>query len=206
MAIELYISFVIATAILIVIPGPVVSLVIANSIAHGTRPALLTVAGSSSAIVLQLALLTLGMTSFMLLMADWFELLRWAGVAYLLYLGIRLWRAPAVPDDEGKAATRSPKALFLQGFVVSVTNPKSLVFYAAFFPQFIDPAAAALPQLALLCATFLTIAACLDSSYALLGGRLRHLLRSARMARLRNRITGTLMIGAGIGLALARRQ
>ena len=93
MNLELYIAFVVATAVLILIPGPLVSLVVAHSLAHGARRALITVAGSSTAISLQLIALALGMTSILLVLSQWFEVLRWAGVAYLVYLGVQYWRA-----------------------------------------------------------------------------------------------------------------
>jgi len=90
--------------------------------------------------------------------------------------------------------------------LVSATNPKTLLFYAAFFPQFVDPGSPPGPQLALLCTTFLVIATALDGAYALLAGRLRPWLRTRRRARLRNRLTGSFLIAAALGLALARRQ
>jgi threonine/homoserine/homoserine lactone efflux protein len=89
--------------------------------------------------------------------------------------------------------------------MVNGTNPKILFFYAAFFPQFIDPALPGIGQMIILCLTFVTIATILDGGYALLGGRLRGLLQDQRRQRLRNRLTGSLLIGAGLGLALARR-
>jgi homoserine/homoserine lactone efflux protein len=98
------------------------------------------------------------------------------------------------------------RALFWRGFLVSATNPKTLLFYAAFFPQFVDPLSAPGPQLMLMSATFLALAVLLDGGYALLAGRLREWFRGRRRARLRNRITGSLLIGAGLGLALARRS
>jgi threonine/homoserine/homoserine lactone efflux protein len=102
--------------------------------------------------------------------------------------------------------TISRARLYWTGVIVNATNPKTLVFYAAFFPQFLDPTAALGPQIALLCVTFLVVQTLLDGSYALLGGRLRPWLVSRARARLRNRITGSLLMGAGLGLALARRS
>src|SRR4051794_30938918 len=96
MHLDLYLGFVIASAILILIPGPNVSLIVANSIAYGTRYGLLTVAGTSSAIVFQLGLTALGLTATLSLLAGWFEWIRWIGVAYLLFLGIRQWMAAPV--------------------------------------------------------------------------------------------------------------
>jgi threonine/homoserine/homoserine lactone efflux protein len=206
MPIDLYLAFVLASAVLILIPGPNVTLLVANSIAYGARRALATLAGTSSAIALQLVVTVLGMTSLMLVLATWFEWLRWAGVLYLVYLGVQQWRALPVALEDVDPRAIATRALFWRGFLVSATNPKTLLFYAAFFPQFVDPASPPGPQLLLMSATFLGLATVLDGGYALLAGRLRLLFRGRRRARLRNRLTGSLLIGAGLGLALARRQ
>lgn len=206
MNLELYLAFVAATVVLILLPGPNVALIVANSLSYGARRALLTVAGIASAMALQLTITAIGMTSLLLVLAEWFEWLRWLGVAYLLYLGIRAWRAPATDPDVAASAARSGRRLFWQGFLVSATNPKVLLFYAAFFPQFIDPAGPLVQQLGLLSVTFVAIALVLDSGFALAAGRIRVWLEDATAARLRNRLTGGLLIGAGLGLALARRS
>jgi len=206
MNVELYLAFVAATTILILIPGPAVALIVATSLSHGTRAALVTVAGSSLAIAALLGVTALGMTSLMLLLSQWFEVLRWAGVAYLLYLGIQQWRSSPTSLAGTLATTVSARKFFLRGILVSASNPKTLVFYAAFFPQFVDPAMPLGPQLAALCLTFFLIATLFDSGYGILAGRLRSLLTSERGARIRARVTGSLLIGAGLGLALARRS
>jgi threonine/homoserine/homoserine lactone efflux protein len=203
MPLELYLAFVAATAVLILMPGPNVALIVANSVAHGVRYGLLTVAGTSSAMVLQLALTILGMTTLLAVMADWFEWLRWIGVGYLVYLGIQAWRAPAVDLTKAPPQPRAARAIFLRGFLVSMTNPKTLLFYGAFLPQFVSAEADLTAQLVLLSATFLAIAVLLDGVWALLASRFRAAL--AVNGKLRNRLTGGLLIGAGAGLAMARR-
>ncbi len=206
MPLDLYLAFVLASAVLILIPGPNVTLLVANSLAYGARRALATLAGTSTAIALQLAITVLGMSSLMVVLAAWFEWLRWVGVLYLVWLGVQQWRAPPVALEDVDPAAVAGRALFWRGFLVSATNPKTLLFYAAFFPQFVDPASPPGPQLLLMSATFLGLATVLDGGYVLLAGRLRQLFRGQRRARLRNRLTGSLLIGAGLGLALARRQ
>jgi threonine/homoserine/homoserine lactone efflux protein len=201
---ELYIGFVIASTVLILIPGPNVSLIVANSIAYGTRYGLLTVVGTSSAIALQLALTALGLTATLGVLAGWFEWIRWIGVGYLLYLGARQWTTAPIDLTRTKPQPRSFKAIMLRGFAISLTNPKTLLFYGAFFPQFLTPNAPIAPQVAMLSLTFFIIAAGLDSCWALLAGRLRGVL--AMRGKLRNRLSGGLLIGAGIGLALAHRE
>ena len=203
MPVSLYLGFVVASVVLILIPGPNVSLIVANSIAYGTRYGLLTVVGTSSAIVMQLALVALGLTATLDILAGWFEWIRWIGVAYLLYLGFRQWTATPIDLTRIRPQPRSFRAIALRGFLISLTNPKTLLFYGAFFPQFLSPEAPIVPQVVLLSFSFLVIATALDGGWALLSGRVRGLL--AIRGRLRNRLSGGFLMCAGIGLALARR-
>src|SRR6185437_15880369 len=168
---QLYIGFIIASVALILLPGPNVSLIVANSIAYGTRYGILTVAGTSSAIVFQLALTGLGLTATLGILASWFEWIRWAGVAYLLYLGIRQWLAAPVDLTRIRPQPRSFRAIALRGFLISLTNPKTLLFYGAFFPQFISLDRPLAPQVVVLSLSFLFIAAGIDSGWATLAGR-----------------------------------
>jgi threonine/homoserine/homoserine lactone efflux protein len=202
MTIELYAAFVAATTILMLIPGPNVALITANSIRHGPRWGLATVAGTCAAMIPQLALTALGMTEALGFVGRWFAVLRWAGVAYLVWLGVRAWRGGSEDTASVAPKPESPRAIFLNGFLISLTNPKTLLFYAAFFPQFVSANRPA-GQLWLLAATFLVLAAVIDSGWALLAGRLRGAL--AGHARLRGRLTGAVLIAAGAGLAVARR-
>jgi threonine/homoserine/homoserine lactone efflux protein len=201
---ELFLAFVLATIVMIVIPGPSVMLTVAHSMAFGLRRALVTLAGIVCGISVQLAVTLVGMTSFMLLLADGFELLRWAGVAYLVYLGLQQWRAAPV-DSLPAGAGRSGRSLFTQGFLVTVANPKSMIFLAAFFPQFVDPAAPLGPQLAAMSVAFVAIAFVFTGLWCLPAARIGRWLNGRRRILWRNRVTGSLLIGAGLGLALARR-
>lgn len=203
MSLDLYLAFVAACAILILIPGPNVALIVANSVAHGTRFGLLTVAGTGSAVVVHLALTVLGATMALNFLAASFDWLRWAGVGYLVWLGVAAWRAPAVDLARTAPQVRSARLIYLRGFLVGLANPKTLLFYGAFLPQFVTPGPTAADQLLLLAVTFLVVAILLDGLWAVLAGRLRALLGSH--AKLRNRLTGGLLMGAGLGLALARR-
>jgi len=204
MPLTLYLGFITATVVLMLIPGPNVSLIVANSIAYGTRYGLLTLAGTSAAMVLQLALTVLGLAAVLGVLATWFEWLRWLGVVYLLWLGVRQWRAPPLDLTRVQPQPRSVRAIALRGFLISLTNPKTLLFFGAFFPQFIAPDRAMGPQLALLCGSFLLVAVALDSGWAVAAGRARGVL--AMRGKLRNRLSGGLLIGAGVGLALAHRR
>ena len=199
-----FLTFVAAVAVLMMIPGPNVALIVSNSVAYGPKYGLLTVAGTSSAMVVQLALTTLGMTQALGALGAWFEALRWIGVAYLVFLGIAQWRAEPVDLTRSPPAPKSAGAIYGRALFVSMTNPKTLLFYGAFFPQFIDTRRDAGPQLALLCASFLALAIVIDGAWALLAGRARWMLASR--GRLRNRISGGVLIGAGAGLALTRTE
>lgn len=199
---HLYMAFALATLVLMLIPGPNVALIVANSVAYGTRQGLLTVAGTSSAVVVQLTLTALGMTALMGAMAHWFELVRWLGVAYLLWMGVRQFMAPAVDLTRARPEHKPVREVVGRGLLVSLTNPKTLLFYGAFFPQFVTPGDGLWHQLALLSATYLGIAIVVDCGWAVVGGRARGLLASR--GRLRNRISGGMLVTAGVGLALAR--
>ncbi len=195
-------AFVAATAVLMLIPGPNVALIVANSLTFGARAGLLTVAGTSAAMVAQLTVASLGVTAIFGALAQAFDVLRWLGVAYLVWLGIRAWREPA--GDLSKTGPVSPRATFGRGFFVSLTNPKTLAFYAAFLPQFLVSNAPLGRQMAILSMTFIVVALVIDSGWALLAARARALV--ARFGRARNRLTGAALIGAALGLALARRS
>jgi threonine/homoserine/homoserine lactone efflux protein len=210
MDLNLYIAFFVATTIMILLPGPSVMLTVAHSISFGWRRALATVAGATIGVGVQLAITLVGMTSLLVLMAAWFEWLRWAGVAYLAYLGVQQWRARpetgSGSETEAAATVARPaRSLLIQGVVVTTANPKSMFFLAAFFPQFVDPLAAPGPQFALLGVTFLAITFGFTGLWAVAAGHASKAFRTRRGILLRNRIAGTLMLGAGLGLALARR-
>jgi threonine/homoserine/homoserine lactone efflux protein len=201
--IDLYAAYVLAVVVLMVIPGPNVALIVANSIAHGARYGLLTVAATTTAVIVHLTLTVLGASVVLDYLAASFDWLRWLGVAYLIWLGISAWRARGVDLSKVRAQQRSPRLIFARGFLVGLTNPKTLLFYGAFLPQFITPGPTAGDQLLLLAVSFVVIAIVCDGTWALLAGRLRNLLLAH--VRLRNRLTGGLLVGAGVGLALARR-
>jgi threonine/homoserine/homoserine lactone efflux protein len=200
---DVLLAFVAATALLIVIPGPNVALIVANSVAHGTRYGLLTVAGTASGVVVQLVLTVLGASAALDFLAASFDLLRWAGVIYLVWLGIAAWRAPPVDLGQVRPQARSARAIYLRGLLVCLTNPKTLLFCGAFLPQFVTPGPDATRQLVLLALAFFAVSTVLDGLWAILAGRLRSLL--VARATLRNRVTGGLLVGAGLGLALARK-
>lgn len=195
---DLLLPFAAAVLVLMLIPGPNVALTLANTVAYGRRFGFLTILGTSSAMAVHLAVTALGMTALLGLVGEWFEVLRWAGVAYLLVLGVQAWRAPVERPEAAPAAR-----LFARGFLVSLTNPKVLLFYGAFFPQFLDPAGDVAAQMVVLSALFLAIAVAVDSLWVLAAAGARPFLLAH--GHLQNRLAGGLFIGAGVGLALMRR-
>jgi homoserine/homoserine lactone efflux protein len=203
---HLFAAYCLAVVILLLIPGPVVTLVVANSLSHGRRSGLATVAGASIGNAILLGATAVGLIAFFRLLSEVFEIIRWAGAAYLIWLGIKAWRTHGPQEGAGApAAVRSSRAVFLQGFLIAITNPKAIFFYIAFLPQFIDPHLAAGPQLLLMIGTMVAMGALSDSSYALLAARARGWFTVPKRRRLQSRISGTLLIGVGCGLLVARR-
>ena len=152
-----------------------------------------------------IGILAVGLTSLMATMGYWFDWVRFAGAAYLVWLGIKLIRSP-VEGVNADAPPPPPRGgFFLQGFVVALSNPKLLVFFGAFIPQFMDMSKDHLSQVLILGVTFMVLAGLTDGIYALLAGRARSIF-SARRTRLVSRISGGFMIGGGIWLALTRAR
>jgi homoserine/homoserine lactone efflux protein len=205
MPLDSWIGFSIATTILILMPGPSIMLTVAHATAHGARQAMFTVGGAGLACIIHVLICAAGIGWLMGMAAGWFEVFRWAGVAYLVYLGVQQWRAP-VDTAEATGQTRgSRRSLFTQGLLVTLSNPKALAFYAAFFPQFVDPTLPAAPQFTILGITYVTIAVVLTAGYGVLAGRVAGLLRGRRTAVIKNRVVAGVLIGAGVLLAGARR-
>ena len=199
-----YFAFVVATIILISLPGPSVLLTVAHSISFGWRRAISTVAGATVGVAFQLMVAAIGLASLLHTVAEAFEWLRWAGAAYLVYLGIKQWRSASEPLEFDTSSV-SIKHLFVQGLVITIPNPKSLIFIAAFLPQFIDTARPLGLQFAFIVPTFLVITFTVTSVWALVAGKASGFLQSQRAFQSVLRTAGGLMIIAGAGLALARR-
>ena len=202
MSLNVYLAYLLAVVVLVIIPGPSVTLVIGNSLRHGMRAGLLNVGGTQIGLAIIIGIVGLGLASVAKTMGWWFDWLRLAGAAYLIWLGWKLLRSSAAFEEPGR--TPAPRGgFFLQGLLVSLSNPKTLVFFGAFIPQFIDPAHDTLPQVAIMGLTFMGVAALSDSLYAVLSGGAGRRI-SQRQARWMARAGGGFLIGGGLWLSLTR--
>jgi len=200
----LYLVFVGVSIAVIVIPGPSILLIVSNSLQFGAGSGVVTVAGTSAAMLIQLGVAVAGLTSLVTVVSQGLNAMRWLGIAYLVYLGIRRWRS-SVPIGAFETVTgRRNRSAFLEGFLVSLTNPTTMLFFIAFFPQFMNDAAPPARQLLTMSVTFWALALCFDLSYAGLAARIGHALQDPRRALMRNRLSGAILVAAAAALALAR--
>jgi threonine/homoserine/homoserine lactone efflux protein len=204
MSLEFYLAYVLACFVVVIVPGPTVSLIVANSITHGTRAGLLNVAGTQAGLGTMMLIVLVGLTSIIETIGYWFDWVRFAGAAYLVWLGWKLIRSPGALGDPKQ--TPAPRGgFFLQGFLVLMSNPKARLMFGAFIPQFVDPKGDYGWQVVLLGLTAMAVATTFDSLYAILTGRARELLTPERV-KLVSRLSGGFLIGGGIWLALARAR
>lgn len=207
MTLETWLAFTAATIVLLVIPGPTILTVISYSITHGRRanlPLVVAVAlGDSTALFLSLV----GLGAVLATSALLFTLVKWAGGLYLIYLGVRMLRGGAVVADAAEAAPvlASRWKLFVNTYTVTALNPKGIIFFVAFLPQFLRPDGNLRLQLWTFAVTFVVLAAINAGLYAVFAASARRLLASARAQRRFNRVGGCLLAGAGVWALLARR-
>ncbi len=204
MSLNLYLAFLATCIVLIIVPGPTVTVIVANSLRYGTRAGLLNVAGTQLGLAVMIGVVILGLASLIEAIGWWFEAIRLAGAAYLVWLGIKLFHSTGALDSP-EAAAKPRSGFFLQGFVVLMGNPKIVVLFGALFPQFIDPKGDYLEQVLLLGITAMVTAAIFDSIYAVTAGRAGAMLSRARV-RLLSKISGGFLIGGGVWLALTRAR
>lgn len=200
MSFEHWIAFVAASAVLLAIPGPTILLVISYALGHGRKSASATVAGVALGDFTAMTASMLGLGALLAASAALFTVLKWIGAAYLIYLGVKLWRAPVADRTvaEEEAPVERPLRIFLHTYVVTALNPKSIIFFVAFLPQFLDLARPLLPQMMIFETTFLILATLNAATYALMASMARKTIRRPAVQRAVNRTGGTLMIGAGL--------
>lgn len=205
MDLSLYVTFLLVSSVVIITPGPNVLLVVATSLAHGRIRGLQTVIGMLVAMVIQLYVAVQGTVWLAERLSDFFQCIKWVGVIYLVYLGFGRLKAVYRNKDSVDEKQITAGGTFLRGFFVALTNPKTILFFGAFLPQFTSSAYAIGPQLLLLSASFLVLAAFFDSCYVLGAGVIRKFATHPAFQRWMDGVVGTLFIGAGAGLAIARK-
>ena len=203
MDITLFLTFLLVSLGLIIIPGPNVLVIVSTSITHGKNRGLQTVAGTSLAMLIQLVIVGIGTSWFIQLLTDGFYILKWLGVAYLLYLGLQHLKNAVV--DQGGNLKLSAAATFSRGFFISLTNPKTILFFSAFLPQFISSAESYMVQISILSGTFFILAMVLDACYAILSAKFGASLKNWNLVRLQNGFSGLLFLGTSLWLAVSRR-
>jgi threonine/homoserine/homoserine lactone efflux protein len=204
MSLSVYSTFLLACIVVVIVPGPTVTLTVASSLRHGRRAGMLNVAGTQLGLLLTVGIVLLGLASLIAAMGAWFIWLRLVGAAYLIWLGCKLLMASG--EIAAGTAPRTPRAgFFVQGLAVALSNPKTLLFFGAFFPQFMDPNRDFTLQVLIMGATAMAVAAISDSAYALLASRAGAAL-SRRRVRLMTRASGGMLIGGGVWLALSRTK
>ncbi|MGK6318627.1 LysE family translocator [Sphingomonas sp. DT-204] len=188
-------------------PGPNMLHILSRSAEMGMTRSTAAMAGCLLALVTVLAASAAGLTTLLLAVPGAFEVLRYAGVAYLIYLGVKAWRSEVTPLDVSKGelpAAISTAALFRGGFAICISNPKLILFAAAFLPQFVNPARPQAPQFAILVATFAAIECFWYAVYAFGGRSLSHYLGRPQIRRVFNRVTGAIFVGFGLALLKAK--
>lgn len=203
----MWLAFLAAALVIAVSPGPGAVLSMLTGLRYGYAAALRAIAGLQIALLLQLCVVALGLGAVLATSEAAFAVVKFAGAAYLIWLGVHKWRSPPEPiggDGEG-LRVQSRRQLYAQGILVNLTNPKAIVFIAALVPQFIVPDRPQWPQFAIIGATMVAVNMMVMSCYALLATRFRPLLRNPRLLRLQNRIFGGLFVGAGAMLAASSR-
>lgn len=205
---NLYLTYLLACIAIVIVPGPTITVIIANSLRHGPMAGIGNVLGTQVGLAVMLGVLAVGLSTIVESLAFVFDWLRLFGALYLIWLGIKMWRSDGALGKTagGDTSKTQPKGgFFWQGVLVIWSNPKALLFFGAFIPQFIDPTSNTILQTVILGGTFMVVATVLDSGYAVLAGKAGSLLSKTRV-RLVERISGSCLIGGGIWLALVKQR
>jgi threonine/homoserine/homoserine lactone efflux protein len=204
---EVLVAFVAACILLGLTPGPNMSLILANTLSYGFAAGLVTLAGTTTGLALLVAAATAGMGSMMVLMAAWFDVIRWVGALYLVYLGARqllLLCRRRMSGVEAPLPLGRRGSWYAQGVLVSLSNPKVILFLGAFLPQFVDPGLEPVAQLTILAVLFVAVLAAVDIAYTWAVARARATFDTARL-RLLDGVAGVMLLMGGLALAMVRR-
>ena len=204
MTLDIYLSFVVAATILIIIPGPTVLTILSHGLSHGATRTLKTIAGAALAHLFYISITAVGVNEILMMSLKYFIIIKWLGIAYLTFIGLQkiLRPQPLMPRKDRKAGKQKLRPLFFQGFIVTFSNPKTILFYAAFFPPFLNVNAPLTPQYSILGSTFLGLFFAFSMITAITAHHgARWLMKKGNYASLMEKVSGGMMIGAGILLA-----
>lgn len=206
MDLTLWIAFVAASIVLLIIPGPTILLVVSYALGQGWRAAAPMAAGVALGDLTAMTASLVGLGALLAASAELYTVLRWAGAAYLIYLGVKLFRSDGEFDVEARSERVKPLRMLAHAWLVTALNPKSLTFFIAFVPQFLDASKPFAQQAIVAIATFVVLAFANAFGYALLASRARGAVRSQRAISLFNRAGGSALIGAGVAALIVRPQ
>jgi threonine/homoserine/homoserine lactone efflux protein len=201
MTIETWLAFVAASAVLLMIPGPTVLLVVSYALGQGWRTALPMAFGVALGDFTAMTLSMLGVGALLATSAMLFAVLKWVGAGYLIWLGVKLWRAGGALDAAPRSDRVSAVRMLAHAWLVTALNPKSITFFVAFLPQFLNPSADFVTQMVIFETTFLALAFANAFGYALIASRARTIVRNSKAISVLNKAGGTLLIGAGAATA-----
>lgn len=205
---QIWSAFFVVEFVLCLTPGPAVLLVLGQALTRGAGRAVYSILGILAANTVYFILSATGVAAILLASYDLFFAIKWIGAAYLVWIGISafLGRSKSLSIRAADSTPVSGRRLFLNGFILQMSNPKVIVFFTALLPQFFNPHAPIAPQVAILAVTSVAIEFCVQFVYAVLAGRASHLAAQPRLARITDRVAGSLLISAGVGLAAIRRS
>ncbi|MFV1851187.1 MAG: LysE family translocator [Thalassospira sp.] len=206
MSFEIWLAFAFACAVVLAIPGPTIMLVVSYALGKGRQTAWATVPGVALGDLTAMTISLAGAGALLAASAEAFTVLKLCGAGYLIYLGIKMWREkPEALTDNPDAKRNRPSRMFLQAYVVTALNPKGIVFFIAFVPQFVTAGSPVLPQFIIMTTTFVVLAAINVAIWAVMAGALRERFRDPAAMKRLTRVGGGVMIGAGLLTALTRR-
>lgn len=202
---QVFVSFVLATATMIALPGPSVLLTVAHSLSFGWRRALITVSGATLGIAIQLLVAVIGIGSLIKFVAATFDVLRWAGAGYLIYFGVKVWINASELAALGNGVDVRPNRLLMQGLAITVFNPKSLLFIAAFLPQFVDASRPVETQFFIIVPVFLVITFGVTSAWAMVSGAVNNAVKHPETLAIVFRVASALIVLSGISMVVVRQ-
>jgi threonine/homoserine/homoserine lactone efflux protein len=201
---SLLLPYLTACLLLAIVPGPTVTVIVANSLARGTGAGLAIIAGTQAGFFIMTCIVALGMQAMVAFMGAAFDWLKLIGAAYLIWLGYKMLRSDGQLGRAEADRNKSTARIALEGFLVLISNPKVLIFLGAFLPQFVDTTRPAFPQIMVLGLLFMLVAGSTDAIYAVVAGRARGALSASRV-KLVSRVSGVLLMLGGVWLAMQKR-